>query len=80
VTKRKGYMTRTGPTLSDKVALRLSEAGLQRVWAGTEKVYFVLPHSRPDTTEEAQAALLEVFPDAGFKVEYTYVHAHWAVD
>lgn len=75
---RKGYSTRTGPTLSDKVALRLSEAGLQNVWAGTEKVYFVLPHSRPDTEEEAQAALLEVFPDAGFKVEYTYKNAHWA--
>jgi hypothetical protein len=78
MSKRQGYSTYTGPTLTDKVALRLSEAGLQHVWAGTQKVYFVLPHSRPDTQEEAQAALLEVFPNSGLTVEYVYKAAHWA--
>ena len=76
--KRKGYSTRTGPTLAVEVAKTLVKAGFLNVWAGTEKVYFLVPAGRPDTTEEADRALLEVFPTGWLKVEYTYNNAHWA--
>lgn len=60
----------TGPSAVDQVALRLSEAGLQDVRAGTERVYFKLPAGRPDDTTEAQSAVWEVFPYACYDVEF----------
>lgn len=63
----------TGPTCVDQVALRLSEAGLRDVQAGTERVYFrmteVWEQAAGETLlHEAQRSVDDVYPHAGFSV------------
>jgi hypothetical protein len=72
------YAFWTGPTTVDQVALRLSEAGLLDVSAGTETAYFRLPHAREAQWSgpamkraEAQLAVDEVFPHADYRVFVT---------
>jgi hypothetical protein len=72
----KAFRVYTGPVAVKQVALRLSEAGAGKVYEGTQSVYFALRPGCPQTKDEAQAFVQEVFPHAGYEVEQP-LHVEW---
>jgi len=72
----KAFRVYTGPCSVKEVAAKLLAAGAQKVYEGTESVYFALPASFSETRECAGGFVSLAYPHADFDVEAP-LHTEW---
>jgi hypothetical protein len=72
----KAFRFYTGPAQVHEVAETLLKHRAQKVYEGTQSVYFAVPAHLPETRHDAQDFVQRVYPEAGFQVEAP-LHVEW---